>query len=250
MTRSRARHIRRITPLVPPPRTNEICLNLEDHSVARRSAIDFFQLRRLGDPQTLTSRAARLAEQFVTQNRVLMALLDVRVDRDFDGSDVQLLIQSGDAVGAIPLVSPTTARSDYGLVVQPRFPWPGVGPMLAEMGWRVAPTPLRLPLLHRSERRVPPWVLSFMILVRLRALLESLNRRFEVTREARLAPRGTVDWAQYATRNLPNAGFLSIPCSFPILETIDFSRAPLGVLWSANYTRLRLRKSRELSFTG
>ena len=147
-----------------------------------------------------------------------MALLDVRVDRDFDGSDVQLLIQSGDAVGAIPLVSPTTARSDYGLVVQPRFPWPGVGPMLAEMGWRVAPTPLRLPLLHRSERRVPPWVLSFMILVRLRALLESLNRRFEVTREARLAPRGAVDWAQYATRNLPNAGFLSIPCSFPDLR--------------------------------
>jgi len=30
--------------------------------------------------------------------------------------------------------------------------------MLAEMGWLVSPTPLRLPLLKRSERRVPPCI--------------------------------------------------------------------------------------------
>lgn len=201
-----------------PPRANEVCLALEDHSVARRSAIDFFQLRRLGDPQTLAARAARLAEQFVTQNRSLMSLLDVRVDRDYDGSDVRLVVQAGNAVGAIPLISPTTARPDYGLVVQPRFPWAGIGPMLAEMGWRVSPTPLRLPLLRRSERRVPVWVLSFMILVRLKALLDSLDRRFELTKETRRAPRGGVHWAEYATRSLPNASLLSIPCTFPDLR--------------------------------
>lgn len=129
--------------------------------MSRRSAIDFFQLRRLGDPQSLAGRAARLTEQFVAQNHSLMALLDVRIERDYDGNDLHLLIQAGSAVGAIPLISPTTARPDYGLVVQPRFPWAGIGPMLAEMGWRVGPTPLRLPLLRRSERRVPVWVLSF-----------------------------------------------------------------------------------------
>jgi len=90
--------------------------------------------------------------------------------------------------------------------------------MLAEMGWRVCPTPLRLPLLHRSERRVPIWVLSFMILVRLKALLDAMSRRFEVTSDLLKAPRGTVDWGQYATRSLPNAGFLSIPCTFPDLR--------------------------------
>jgi hypothetical protein len=210
-------HTRR-APLVAPRQVNEICLELEDQSIARRSAIDFFQLRKLGDPKTLAARAARLAEQFVSQNRSLMSLLDVRIERDYDGNDVRLLIHSGNAVGAVPLISPTTARPDYGLVVQPRFPWIGIGPMLAEMGWRVSPTPLRLPLLRRSERRVPVWVLSFMILVRLKALLDSLDRRFEVTHATLRAPRGAVRWSEYATRNLPNANFLSIPCTFPDLR--------------------------------
>ena len=207
------------SPLLPPPRAHEVCLELEDHSLVRRSAIDFFQLRGHRDPQ---AQAARMAEQFVTQNRALLSLLDVRIERDYDGSDVRLLIQAGSAVGAIPLFSPTTARPDYGLVVQPRFPWAGIGPMLSEMGWRVSPAPLRLPLLRRSERRVPLWVLSFMILVRLKALLDSLNRRFEITTEIRRAPRGTVDWAQYAMRSLPRANALALPCTFPDLRDDRF----------------------------
>lgn len=208
--------------MVAPLRASEVCLELDDHSIVRRSAIDFFQLRRLGDRHTLASRAARLAEQFVTQNRSLMSLLDVRVERDYDGSDVRLLIQAGNSVGAVPLISPTTARPDYGLVVQPRFPWAGIGPMLAEMGWRVSPIPLRLPLLRRSERRVPAWVLSFMILARLKTLLDSLDRRFELTNEMLRAPRGTVRWSEYATRSLPRARFLSIPCTFPDLRDDRF----------------------------
>jgi hypothetical protein len=182
-----------------------------------RSAIDFFQLRRHADPQTLAAKAARLAEQFITQNRSLLSQLDVSVERDYDGRDVRLLIQSGNAVGAMPLISPTTARPEYGLVVQPRFPWAGIGPMLAEMGWRVSPTPLRLPLLLRSERRVPLWVLSFMILARLKALLDSLDRRFELKSETLRAPRGTVNWTAYATRSMSTASFLSIRCTFPDL---------------------------------
>lgn len=162
--------------------------------------------------------AARMAEQFITQNRALTSLLDVRIDRDYDGNDVQLVIQAGSAVGAIPLVSPTTARPDFGLVVQPRFPWAGIGPMLAEMGWRITPTPLRLPLLRRSERRVPLWVLSSMILIRLRGLLDSLGGRFELTTENLHAPRGRVHWTEYATKSLPNAKFLSMPCTFPDLR--------------------------------
>ncbi|HET9131038.1 MAG TPA: hypothetical protein VFO86_08830, partial [Terriglobia bacterium] len=222
---------------------------LEDHSIIRPSAIDFFQLRKHGDPQTVAARAARLAEQFITQNRSLTALLDVRLERDYDGRDVRLVIQSGNSVGAIPLISPTTARPDYGLVVQPRFPWAGIGPMLAEMGWRIRPTPLKLPLLLRSERRVPAWVLSFMILARLKVLLDSLDRRFELTSEMRRAPRGTVNWAKYATRSMPTASLLSIPARFRIFWTIDFSKAPSDMPLSASCVRWKRRRSTELSFT-
>jgi 5-methylcytosine-specific restriction endonuclease McrBC regulatory subunit McrC len=129
-----------------------------------------------------------------------------------------LPIDSGSTIGAVPLVSPISGRRDFGLVVQPRFPWKGIGPMLAEMGWLISPTPLKLPLLKRSERRVPPWVLSFMILARLKALLERLERRFEFVTDPRSAPKGNIDWARYATRHMPRGDFLSVPCTFPDLR--------------------------------
>jgi hypothetical protein len=118
----------------------------------------------------------------------------------------------------VPLVSPLSGRQDFGLVVQPRFPWAGIGPMLAEMGWLISPTPLRLPLLKRSERRVPPWVLSFRVLARLKALLDRLERRFELITETRSGPKGNIDWTRYATREMPRGGFLQVPCTFPDLR--------------------------------
>jgi hypothetical protein len=195
--------------------TDNVCIELEDHSSVKRSAVDFFQLRRLRDPHP---QAAHLAEQFINQNRPLMSYLDGRMEGNYDGKDVSLVIHAGSAVGAIPLFSPTTARPDYGIVVKPRFAWPGIGSMLGKMGWRVTPTPLRLPLLHRSERRVPLWVLSSMILARLKALLASMERRFEMANVTLGAPRGRVDWTRYATKSLPKADLTSIPCSFADLR--------------------------------
>ena len=203
------------SPLLANNPVNEVCLELEDHSTTRRSAVDFFGLNNLRDPHP---SAGRLAEQFVHQNRSLLELLDVRISCDYDGREVRLAIEAGSSVGAIPLLSPISARPDFGLLVQPRFPWSGIGPMLAEMGWRISPTPLMLPMLRRSERRIPPWVLSSMILVRLNALLDSLDRRFETVTEDRSTPRGSVSWQLYATTRLPHANFLSIPCTYPDLR--------------------------------
>jgi hypothetical protein len=208
---------------IPEP---EVCLEITDNSVARKSAIDFFQLRKQ-DSRTAASQAARLTEQFITSNRRLNALLDVIIDRDYDGTDLSLIIQSGNAVGAIPLISPSTAQKNLGIVVQPRFPWAGIGPMLAEMGWRIAPSPLKLPLLRRSERKIPPWVLSSMILGRLAALLDSLVRKFEMVHENRSAPRGTIRWEEYVRRNMPVGNLLSIPCSFPDLQDDRFLRGSI-----------------------
>jgi hypothetical protein len=210
-----------------PPRTNrsvplksirptrDICLELRDHTSVTQSAVAFFGSKDSADP---AAQAARLADQFITQNAPLFRLLQVSIQRDYDGKDVLLHIDSGSVIGAVPLVSPVTGRQDFGLVVQPRFPWNGIGPMLAEMGWLITPTPLRLPLLKRSERRVPPWVLSFMILARLKALLDRLERRFELVTEARSAPKGNIDWTRYATRQMPRGDFLFVPCTFPDLR--------------------------------
>jgi hypothetical protein len=202
-------------PLLRVRPTNDICLELQDHTTVTKSAADFFAVRGAVDP---ASQAARLTDQFISQNRALLDLIQVTVRRDYDGRDVLLVMQSGSAVGALPLLSPLSAKPDFGIVVQPRFPWSGIGPMLAEMGWLVSPSPLRLPLLKRSERRVPPWVLSFMVLTRLKALLDRHERRFEIVREARAAPKGNVNWTEYCTREMPRAKFLSVPCTFPDLR--------------------------------
>lgn len=203
------------SPLLRVKRSPDICLEIEDYTSTTKSAVELFDVHGSADPQ---AQAARLADQFITQNQTLLALLQVSVRRDYDGSDVLLQVQSGSQVGALPLVSPLTARLDFGLVVQPRFPWPGIGPMLAEMGWLVSPSPLRLPLLKRSERRVPPWVLSFMVLARLKALLERLERRFEVVCDTRLAPKGNVNWTDYCTRQMSRGKFLAVPCTYPDLR--------------------------------
>lgn len=203
------------TPLEPVKLSTDICLELRDHSRVTKSAIALFGSKTSSDP---AGQAARLTDQFLTQNAGLFQLLSVKITRDYDGSDVLLQIDSGSAVGAVPLVSPLTARPDFGLVVQPRFAWTGIGPMLAEMGWLISPTPLRLPLLKRSERRVPPWVLSFMVLARLRALLDRLNRRFELVSETTSSPKGSINWTEYATGQLPRGNFLTVPCTFPDLR--------------------------------
>jgi len=219
MPRGRARATRHTprpnSPLTAIRPAQEICLELRDYSRVTRSAVEFFGSGNSANPQ---AQAARLAEQFIKQNSPVFQLLQVDVRRDYDGADVLLNIESRGAVGAVPLRSPLTARHDFGLIVQPRFPWAGIGPMLAEMGWLISPSPLKLPLLKRSERRVPLWVLSFMVLARFKALLDRLDRRFEVTTERLPAPKGRIEWTQYATRQMPRGDFLSVPCTFPDLR--------------------------------
>ncbi len=193
----------------------DICLRIDDNSTVLRSAVEFFGTKQARDASQL---AARLGDQFIKQNRRLANVLGVALGLEYDGRDVHLRVTSSNQVGAVPLVSPVTARNDFGLLVKPRFAWDGIGPMLSRMGWRVAPAPLKLPLLKRSERQVPRWVLASMILTRVAALLETLDRRFELVDEVRAAPRGSVQWGRYATEHLSRAQFLSVPCRFPDLR--------------------------------
>lgn len=201
-----------------------VCFEGKDSSSLRIPARIFIQGEM---PRYPEQQAGRLAQQFLQQNRGLLADFGIMTRVAYDGEAVELVLETGTQVGAIPLLSPTTGRPDYGLVVNPRFDWLGIGGMLAEMGWRVIPTPLRLPLLPGSERKVPLWVLSTIVLFRLRALLSSLDRRFELTSANLPAPRGTVNWQRYATEQIPRAQFLQVPCQFPDLRDDGELRAAI-----------------------
>ncbi|MDO8943666.1 MAG: hypothetical protein Q7U75_10815, partial [Desulfobacterales bacterium] len=108
----------------------EVCFELKDHSSLQFEAGRYFpSTSRDSAPQ-----AARLTEQFLQQNRRLFELMQIRVQRDYDGRDVIIRLESAGVTGAVPLISPISARQDFGLIVQPRFEWAGLGPMLAEMG--------------------------------------------------------------------------------------------------------------------
>ena len=191
------------------------CFESTDSSTLRVAAT---ALIRGAPPRDPSSQSARLADRFIERNRSLLRLLGASIEQRYDGSRVDLVIQTTTTIGAVPLVSPTTGRADYGLVVKPRFDWPGIGPMLAEMGWRIIPTTLPVPLLPRSDRKIPPWVLSTIVLRRLEALLQQMERRFEMTDTIRTAPRGSVDWSSYVQRHMSRAQFLSVPCRFPDLR--------------------------------
>lgn len=190
-------------------------IELNDSSTTRVDATFLLEGRSSwGAEQTI----GRLAKQLARQNRGLLRDFGVETRVGYDGQDITLEFSTSTNVGALPLLSPSTGKPDYGVVIRPRFGWTGIGSMLSQTGWRVVPTLLRLPELPRSDRRVPPWVLSSVVLRRMKSLLASIMRRFEMSEQDRSAPRGQVRWAEYATRRVVRARFLDVPCRYPELR--------------------------------
>lgn len=168
-------------------------------------------------PQNVSTLAARLAHQFVSLNRDVLALADTEPRVEFDGANVSIAFTSSTTICSLPLRSPTSGRLEWALTVTPRFAWKGVGVMLSQMGWRVVPTIARLPTLPRSDESIPRWVISSIVLMRLRELLTCVERRFEVKTTIRSAPRGRVQWGRYASDSIARGRFLEVPCTFPDL---------------------------------
>ncbi|MBT9134649.1 MAG: hypothetical protein DDT38_01388 [Firmicutes bacterium] len=191
-------------------------IEVEDSGLSRIRAADLFVSARAA--RDGEAHAATLATQMVTQNRGLLGTFGASADVTYNGRSAEIVLKTGTKIGALPLISPLTGKPDYGLVIKPRFPWAGVGLMLGAMGWKVSPSLVRLPLLPQSDRKVPAWVLSTVILVRIAELLAAMTRKFDFTLDTCPAPKGTVLWAQYATQQLPAARFLNVPCRFPDLR--------------------------------
>ena len=169
----------------------------------------------------------RRAEQLVAMNEGLLRDLGVTAMPVRRAGEPGLLVRTTTRVGAVPLLSPLSARADFGLVVEPRFAWSSAGDMLAGTGFRIVPELLPLPDLPQSERRVPPWVLSSVILLRLKVLLDSLQRRFAFTTADMAAPKGQVDWTRYASVRFAHGRPLDVPCRFPDLRDDEELRSAI-----------------------
>lgn len=202
---------------MPVATENTACLETCDCSILRRSAAFLLGGAKV-DPRQFATQSARLTQQFIRQNRPFLEDFGVSAHFHSDGIRSEVVFETGVNIGALPLFSPTTSKPVYGLVIKPRFEWQGLGPMLGEMGWKVIPAPVDLPLLPRSSRKVPQWVISTVVLFRIKDLLDGLDRRFEYSEEVLPAPRGQVNWQRYATTMVPRMQFLSVPCRFPDLR--------------------------------
>jgi hypothetical protein len=216
------------------------CFETKDTSEARFDATDLILGKGSRDPQ---SQAARLGRQFIAQNGRTLAGFGVEAELVYYGVKVSIQFRTSTTVGALPLVSPATGRPDFGLIIHPRLEWQGVGEMLGAMGWRVIPEVVRLPMLPRTARNIPAWVLSAIVIPRLEALLRQLQRRFEFTEAELNAPRGSVQWGTYAQRQMPKMQFLRVPCRFPELRDDHDLRAAVHFTLRQQFSSLETQRS-------
>jgi hypothetical protein len=128
-----------------------------------------------------------------------------------------------------------------GVVISPRFGWPGVGRVLSATGWGSGPEFLNLPLVPGSGREVPPWVLAGPVLRRLTDLLNNLRPGYRERIEVRNHPRGQIQWGTYLTQHLANGRWHHLPCKFSELDTD--SRLREAVRWTLERLRGDLNAS-------
>lgn len=205
-------------PLIPIEKSSTQCIEMTDLGSCEMPGQFLMNNERTRNPE---SQIARLANQFISDNRGILNDFGVSVETKYNGEKVSLFFSSSNCIGAAPLLSPTSGKIDYGLIIKPRFEWAGLGPMLSSMGWKIVPTPLKLPLVPGTERKIPPWVLSSITLHRIQLMLDQLNRNFRFIEADLAAPKGSVDWNKYATRRFSSLKLLNIPCKYPDLGEND-----------------------------
>jgi hypothetical protein len=179
--------------------------------------------------------AERRAEGLLDVNRGLLRELHVEASVARRAGRPGIQFRPGTRIGAVPLASPVSGRPELGLVIEPRISWASAGDMLAGTGFRIVPELLRLPEMPQSERGVPPWVLSSVVIDRLERLLEAMQRRFVLAQADLRSPRGQVGWDAYLRTRVPLGRSLDVPCSFPDLRDDEDMRS--AVAWTARRHR-------------
>lgn len=154
------------------------------------------------------------AQNFIAANRPYLSALTVTPELIPTSDNVTLKLRPGGTVGAVPLRAPDTRKIAAGLVVQPRFGWDGIGPLLERIGWTAQPEILQMPLVPGSAKEIPPWVLAGPILGRLSTLLREFRRGFCPQEAVRESPRGQILWQKYVGDQIIRGAFHRIPCRF------------------------------------
>jgi len=181
------------------------------------SATDWFLERGL-DKRKTAELAQRRSENFLEMNRGILNDFGVLGQVGAVRNDIGVWLETDTHIGAMPLLSPASAKPELGLVVEPRFSWLSAGDMFVGTGFRITPEILPFPrMVPNSERQIPAWVLSATVLMRVEALLKQSVRKFEMNSELLHAPKGQVNWGHYATKHWAQGQYLSIPCRFPDL---------------------------------
>lgn len=189
-------------------------------------------------------QAARLGQHFLTTNRSILAALDIQASLSYSNGNIAINFYSSSTIGAVPLLSPTSGRPDFSLVIEPRLGWLGVGEMLGAMGWKVLPNIMTgLPMLPRSARDIPRWVMAAIIIPRIENILNIMQRRFDYLDEHLSHPRGTINWGAYVSRELPKMQLLRVPCRFPELVNDWELRAALHYVLRAQLASLETQRS-------
>lgn len=216
-------------------RFGEYCWEVEDGASSTLDVTPLIGSTKVRDELSL---AARRAESFLSQNRAALHSIGAHGHASTARGRVEVTLTTSNAIGAVPLISPVTGRTDYGLVVRPRYGWSSAGEVLGRTGLAVAPQLLPMPTIPRSERRVPAWVLSSVVLARVHAMLSGLHPRFSLVEAERRAPRGSVDWRRYAVTSLARGRADRVPCRFPDLGEDTRLLGALHFVLAAHYAAL------------
>jgi hypothetical protein len=170
------------------------------------------------DKKKIQELSQRRSEDFLHMNHGLLRDFGVMGQVGTSNGDIGLWLETDTHIGAMPLLSPATAKPDLGLVLEPRFNWRSTGDMLAGTGFRVTPEILPIQrMVAQSDRMIPAWVLSATVLKRIAAVLKQFTRRFEHHEEVLSAPKGQVQWGRYVTEHIAHGQWLQVPCRFPEL---------------------------------
>src|SRR5579871_1561010 len=113
---SRSRHRNRPVPggwvpLRHVASSGDDCFEVVDSSTTSVPANLLLRGQAARDPAALI---ARLAGQLREQNRPALARLGVDVQARYDGSEVRLEVSAGTTIGAVPLRSPLSGRTELG----------------------------------------------------------------------------------------------------------------------------------------
>jgi len=179
-------------------------------------------------------------DSFLARNSQAFKALDLQTNISSVRDGVRLEVKTAHKAGAIPLISAVSGNVAGGVVVAPRFGWPGVGRILATTGWGSGPEFLNLPFVPGSGREVPPWVLAGPVLQRLAELIETLKPGYDERVEVLLRPRGRIIWPSYIRRNLSSGMWHHLPCSFSELSSDPRLRE--AIRWAIERVRLDLTK--------